>query len=547
MITLHFCVFWFILRGADFVRPSALTRGYSYMWMFAVGWCLLVVATTLEERYGIASGYLVVFYVIAIFFALVISLLEMFLLPTKTAYAEAAHGVHDTLRANEALPDSDQLIAPTQDGLPEESDGVTDSGAHPTVATTGDGQNEPEPTEESPLLGGGGSGSTDGTNEPRLTTFANYARRSLGGGGRYGSSGDVAGDQVDGQGRGYHRHFRRLSSMFIDSEHKPYGNEQAWSGRLPRWTWLVQFLIVGPFMLIIMGQAALLTVTAIDQTGPDGNSLVLPYLAVAAFSVFLLLPTTPTVHRFTHHIPVFLFLVFIGTLVYNLVAFPFSANNRYKAYFQQTVDLDTGSNEVIMAGLEQYIRPIIAAIPSAAGQKIECETRKTGRKVTYCTYTGIPPVVVPLDADVPPESQYKDWLSHNVTRQQGTNSATFEIKGKNTKACTIRFDRPVKAVHVQGAGHDDRFEAVPEGGSKEVKLWHRKWDEEWKVDVEWPVSQGKGMGDEGMEGRVVCLWSDNNEQDVIPALDEARRFVPEWVGISKLSDGLVEGSKRFTV
>ena len=67
------------------------------------------------------------------------------------------------------------------------------------------------------------------------------------------------------------------------------------------------------------------------------------------------------------------------------------------------------------------------------------------------------------------------------------------------------------------------------------------------MDVEWPVGDGKAMGEEGREGRVVCLWSDANRQGVIPSLEEARRFVPEWVGISKLADGLVEGSMEFNV
>lgn len=528
MVTLKFSVFWFIMRGADFARPSALTRGYAYMWMFVLGWILLVVATVGEDRYDISAGYLVVFYEIAIFFALIISLLEQFLLPTKAAYAESAHAVHTNVAANSALPDSDQQIAPA----PEES----------SRAPNGDGPNEPAPTEGTPLLSGDGADDQD-HDEPRLTTFANYARRSLGGQ----SSIEPPQGQVDGQSPPFQSHFRRLSSMFIDAENRPYGNEQAWSGKLPRWTWLIQFMVIAPFMIIILGQAALLAVTAINQTGPDGSSLILPFMVVGAFTIFILLPITPTIHRFTHHIPVFLFLVFIGTLIYNLVAFPFSSSNRYKAYFQQTVDLDTGSNEVVFAGLEEFIRPIIDSIPSAAGQHIDCKYRSTGRRVKYCSYVGIPPVVVPLDVKVPPETQYKDWLSYNVSRESRTNTAMFTILGKNTKACSIRFDRPVKSVSVHGAGHDDRFEAVPEGGSKEVKLWHRNWDEEWKVDVEWPVSEGKGLGDEGMEGRVVCLWSDWNTQGAIPALDEAKRFAPTWVGISKLSDGLVEGSKAFNI
>ena len=537
MLSLNFCVFWFILRGADFARPSALTRGYAYMWMFFIGWCVLVAVTAFEDRYNIASGYIFVFFEVAVFIALVISLLELFLLPTKAQYANAAHAEHDTVAANDALPDSDQLIAPSQEELPhEEEEGHV---------TQTDGPAPEEPTEDTPLLGGSSNG--DATNDAHVslpTTFANYARRSIGG----------TSSAVDGpadtrrDGPAYRRHLRRLSHALTDHDHRPYGNEQGWSGRLPRWTWLVQFLIVGPFVIILLEQAGLLIVTAIGQTGPDGSSLILPYVATAAISILLLLPTTPTLHRFTYHIPSVLFLAFIGTLIYNLVAFPFSANNRYNAYFQQTVDIESGANVITFAGLEQYIRPIIASIPSAAGQTITCEDRKVGKKVKYCTYTGIPPAVLgPLPDGVPAQSTYKDWMRYSVERKEGTNSATFVVQGNNTRACTIRFDRPVKAVHVHGGARDDRFDTVPDSGSKEVKLWHRNWDEPWTVDVEWPVGEGKGMGEEGMEGKVVCLWSDANSQGVIPALEEARRFVPEWVGISKLSDGLVEGSMPFIV
>lgn len=537
MLSLNFCVFWFILRGADFARPSALTRGYAYMWMFFIGWCVLVAVTALEDRYNIASGYIFVVFEIAIFIALVVSLLELFLLPTKAQYANAAHAEHDAVAENDALPDSDQIIAPSQEELPhEEEEGH---------AAQTDGPAPEEPTEDTPLLGGGGNGdATNDTHESLQTTFANYARRSIGG----------ASSTVDGpadtrqDGTAYRRHLRRLSHALTDHDQCPYGNEQGWSGKLPRWTWLVQFLIVGPFVIILLEQAGLLIVTAIGQTGPDGSSLILPYLATAAISILLLLPATPTLHRYTYHIPSVLFLAFVGTLIYNLVAFPFSANNRYKAYFQQTVDIDSGANVVTFAGLEQYIRPIIASIPSAAGQTITCEDRKGGKNVKYCTYTGIPPAVLGSPPDgVPAASTYRDWMNYSVERKQGTNSATFVVQGNNTRACTIRFDRPIKAVHVQGGATDDRFDTVPDSGSKEVKLWHRNWDEAWTVNVEWPVSEGKGMGDEGMEGKVVCLWSDANSQGVVPSLEEARRFVPEWVGISKLSDGLVEGWMPFNV
>lgn len=318
---------------------------------------------------------------------------------------------------------------------------------------------------------------------------------------------------------------------------------------MPTWTWLLQFLLLAPFWIIILGQVGLLAVEGVSQTGPDGSSLLLPHLMMALLSILLLLPLAPIYHRFTYHIPTFLFLVFIATLVYSLVAFPFSENNRYKAYFQQIVNLETGQNEVILAGLDQYVLPIATWLPSTAGQVVKCTSEDSLRPgVKNCRWRGIPPRVVPnTSPGVPPENGYADWLTFNVTRNPGENSARFEVSGQNTRACVLRFDRAIKDFNVLGSVRDDRFDPVPEAGSLQIKLWHREWDTPWIVDVEWPVSEGKKLGEEGMEGKVVCLWSDNNVEGVIPALDEMRRYMPPWAAVTKAGDGLVEGWKGFIV
>jgi hypothetical protein len=255
-------------------------------------------------------------------------------------------------------------------------------------------------------------------------------------------------------------------------------------------------------------------------------------------------------HRVTHQIPTFLFLVFVGTLIYNLSAFPFSTNARYKAYFQQTVDLESGINRVYLIGLEEYIRDIISFVPSASGQTISCDKKPTIRDgVVFCSYEGPAPKVVDNVKDgVPPEKAFHDWLNYNVTRLEGQNKATFHISGLETKACIMRFDEPFSAFSVEGAAPSDgKWPDVPETGSDQIKLWHRDWNREWVVDVEWPVSDGKKPGEEGRNGRVVCLWSDHNYPGVIPALDEVKRYAPKWAGVVKSMDGLVEGSKPFVV
>ncbi|KAE8452033.1 hypothetical protein EG329_002198 [Mollisiaceae sp. DMI_Dod_QoI] len=496
-LSLFFCVFWFIMAGCNFVRPSALHRIYALTWMFIFGWGLLVAATVFEDRYQISGGYMFVIYESAIFLATLVGLCELFALPKKSSIIEDAYEEHETRDAFAAVPNSDAIVS----------------------AHDGNDEQDGEPSETTPLVGGNGHRTVLGN------TFSRGYRRSIT-------------SQTDG------------ATDDDQSKDHAFGEEQKWSAKLPSWTWLLQFLILCPFVLIIIAQVGLLLVTATAQTGSDGSPLLLPYLVISLFTVLIILPITPFMHRITAHIPTFLFLIFIATLIYNLVAFPFSSENRYKTYFQQTVDLDSGINHVTLVGLEEYVREVISYVPSASGQSIECTSREQIRSgLAFCSYEGPAPQVVPnVKNGVPPEKGYKDWLHYNVTRAPDSNKATFYISGQETKACIIRFDDPFTGFHVHGATPSSgRWDDVPESGSDQIKLWHRDWNRPWVVDVEWPVSDGKKEGEEGRSGRVVCLWSDHNELGTIPALDEVQRFAPAWTSIVKLMDGLVEGSKAFVV
>src|SRR5437016_5954298 len=135
-------------------------------------------------------------------------------------------------------------------------------------------------------------------------------------------------------------------------------------------------------------------------------------MGMGLLSILLLAPLSPFLHRFTFHIPMFLFLIFVGTLIYNLVAFPFSANNRLKVYFIQDVDLDTGKNNVSLTGVHDYVRSIMETIPSAAGQDIQCLYDTRGKAgLTKCPWEGLAPKVVKNVSDgEPPENGYRDWL-----------------------------------------------------------------------------------------------------------------------------------------
>ncbi|KAJ9133195.1 Peptide hydrolase [Coniochaeta hoffmannii] len=534
MFSLFFFGLWLILRGASAVRPSALHRGYVNIWLFVVGWAALVAVTVLEDRFRIASGYLFVFFQSAVFLSTLITLVELFALPKKTEWAQQARDEHSAREQMGAVPHSEDLIAPT----PGEA-------VSPTAAeANGDDEEDSEPpSETTPLVGGPRT-------ENARTTFATTYRRSI-------------------------SRIQKGVRKATESRSKPIEDEQPWSVNLPSWTWIFQFLLIGPFIIILASQIGLTVTDALYQTGSDGSSLLLPYLMIAAFSVLVLLPLSPFIHRVTHHIPIFLLVVSTATMIYDLAAFPFSAENRYKAYFLQHIDLDTGNTTTQLTGLEAYIRPVIAELPSAAGQVVACNRRGARRGTVDCSFDSAPvaPRLGGLPDGVPPQEGYADLVSINVTRGEG-NKARIEIDAVETKACFLHFDRPVgKLEVVGGAGWDERFGRWPEDGVGLVKLWRRDWGKSWVVDVEWTdkdvsassassaSSAGEGEGEageesvdggelrvrSGLEGYVACQWSDANTPGVIPALDEVLKYAPAWAGVSKLAEGLVEGRKRFMV
>ncbi|KAK3325408.1 hypothetical protein B0H66DRAFT_599572 [Apodospora peruviana] len=514
MVSLFHFTFWCIMRGANFARPSALHRGYVNIWLFILGWIVLVAVTVAEDRRKIGAGYTFVFLESVIFLTTFISFCELFSLPKKTDWGQQTHDRREAREEQEHLsvPAPNLTISPT--------------------AVAADEDSEPdEPSERTPLVGGNATG------EMR-TTFATTYRRSI--------SAIVNGA-------------RKLE----DSGDEPYEYEQPWSGRMHSWLWFLQFLLLGPFMIILAGQTGLLFTDAVYQTGADGSSLLLPYLIVFIFTVLLLLPLTPFMHRVTHHVPVFLMVIFFVTLIYNLAAFPFSADNRYKAFFLQTVNLDSSENKVCYMGVEEYVRTIIAEMPSASGRDISCGPARRAELVSCC-YDGsevAPKLGGDLPDGVPPEKAYPDLVSINATRNEG-NSARIEIDAQNTKACFLYFKKPVSGFTVQGgSAWDDRFGQYPEDGVDVIKLWRRDWSTLWVVDFEWKDGDNRidlslassessdlvQRRDSGLDGDVVCMWSDANTLGTIAALDEGLKFAPPWVAISKTAEGLVEGRKSFLV
>lgn len=504
MISAWFVVAWFFLRGASAMRPSALQRLYTLLWMFFGSFALLIIVTIYVQSDKIAGGYFIMFYFASIFFALLIAFIELFFLPTKSAYVAHLDSAGSTHQNSEPA-------------------------SRPLTGTTG-GQSE-----DRPIL------DDDAT---ETTSLLRGDRRSFA---RYGSRRHSVETGTD-----HSRNNERSHESTLPAElGKPYEGEQDWSGKLPGWLWVIQFLVLVPINIILVGQIALLLTSALYQTPADGSSPLLIYICFAGLTALLLAPTGPFIHRFTYHIPTFLFLVCVGTVIYNLVAFPFSRDHRLKVYFLQHIECDTGKNTVSLTGLSGYVEDIIATIPSAQGQNISCDkpTMASRKELKTCSWPGLPANVVPAPAATAPYSNKTElahWVGLSISRPTNNSEATITIRGQNTRACRIFFDMPILELEVEGGVSDPRFNATGEQGSTEVRLWHREWEKAWNVSVNWDYNEDTGGGPH-LSGKVVCLWSDANTAGTIPAWDEVLHYMPVWSIASKFSDGLVEGSKRFSI
>lgn len=482
---------WFVANVADFARPSAFQRVYTWTWLFILSWALLVVSTVYENEKGLAGGYFMFFHFAGTFLATWISYLELFALPTKSEY------VGQFLQGSRR---------PSSYGSRLGGNSVDE----------GENNAEEEPTESTSLL-------------PRQrTTFANYV--------------NVAGNHpVDDD-----------DEEEAEQDSNVYGHEQAWSGSIPSWTWILQLLLTIPVILMLIAPLGLLLTSALHQTGQDGNPQLFVYICIAIFTTLLFSPILPFVHRYTYHVPLFLFLVLVGTLIYNLVAFPFSESSRVKLYFSQEVDLDRGNSTAYLTGASPFVEDVVRGLPSAHS------TPNCGGWVTrgqQCSWSAPEPHVVPSEevSTISP-SPSADWVNYNITQalDPERSSVRFQISGKNTRSCRITMnDHPIKNFSIVGSSApDSRFLDPARDGMHEIRLWSRSWQNSWTVDVSFidndsQSSSGAVQLVSNLKGRVSCIWSDDNTPGLIPAIDEVRQYAPAWVAVTKMADGLVEGYREF--
>lgn len=313
-------------------------------------------------------------------------------------------------------------------------------------------------------------------------------------------------------------------------------------------------MVLAPINIILVGQIALFITSALHQTPADGNSVLNIYLTMAALTVLLMLPLSPFLHRFTYHLPTFFFFIFVGCLIYNLLAFPFSREARLKHYFVQNIDLDTGNNTVQLTGVEGYVETIVDEIPSVAGQAWNCgktdDPRRAGLQT--CRWEGLAPNVVPETENSSTsgnhsKNPYLDWVQYNISTSG--EHASISFRGLETKNCRLLFDTPVNSYHI--ANTTERVHVKPKpsrgedrsrAGMSELRLFTREWEKDFSVNVTWADGEPKGK-----TGKVGCMWADANQPGVIPALDEIWRFEPVWSVVSKGGDGLVEGWRDWKI
>ncbi|KAG5926562.1 hypothetical protein E4U42_003157 [Claviceps africana] len=520
MISLFYFAAWLILRGASAVRPSALQRGFTLIWIFFIIWVLSIFAAVAEDRMGLGGVYPLAFLHTFAFAAVFISLLEQFALPRKTNYARQPVETGD-----ESSVDTSGNNSPAPGRVDDAEEAGDDVG---------------EPTETTPLVAGADGAAAD----EQTTTFANTYRRS------------VSGPDTT-----------LVQAKKNRPRYQPYEQEQGWSGHLPSWTWFIQLLLLGPLYIVVLGNLALVQTTSMAMTGTDGSSLLAPIMGVAILSIVLLLPLMPFLHRVSHHMPLVLLVVFLATLSYNLMAFPFSVTNRFKFFFQQVIDVDEGTNVVSLMGLEDFVRPVVDSLPTAAGQQIECRGPTVRADLKTCQYDAqrLPP-------DVANGAKLEDVVSVEASRNADGSSITVQIDGLNTRTCFLDVSSPIFGFHVEGGGRrDGRFGSLPPDGLKHIQLWRRKWDGPWTVTLEMDArgymaapaegqsieaSDYQGSVDEELKLRSVsdevsvtarCAWSDANRASAIPALHEIRQYMPGWATVTKASVGLVEVKKTVKV
>ena len=284
------------------------------------------------------------------------------------------------------------------------------------------------------------------------------------------------------------------------------------------------------------------------------------YAPISLLSFLILLPLAPFVHKVHRGLTFVILLVFISSTAYAWIATPFTSNSRLKVSFSHQVELTnvsatTPSPQLTRAAtqlnmINGYGLPVAATLPSFqhfnddSGEKCGAGELRS----TKCEWA-VPPVLYPSI----PGAKEDSWFFVNVTRR-GPASLHVEIEGEQTRACRIYVDsHSIKRYRARTIGSPEvdwssfNVPASKKRGIHVLRLWARSWNKK-RFQAELELDAGdEEDAEEPIAGSVSCLWNDGPGGALIPALDEARAFLPEWVAITKAADGLVEARSGFVL
>ena len=303
------------------------------------------------------------------------------------------------------------------------------------------------------------------------------------------------------------------------------------------------------------------------------------YALTSLLAPVLVLPLSPFISKLqrSHALSLFVLLLFIVSILYTWLTFPFSTAAPLRVFFQQRVEIDLGLNiygnsasdtlgspKMItsLTGHPLYLpnSAIISNLPSA--RTVNCDLHRTRNGLMLCEWdsgAGMRPV----------PGNWDGWNNNNNTREYfdasvsriGPSSARITVKGRNTRSCRVYFDnQPIFEYVIRssdGVGEKKGMQhgyEVGKGGVKKLILWSRTWDREFIVDVKW----GDDSGTAGLQGRIGCEWAEYESAAIdhgtgggvsgkIPAFEEVLMFLPEWAVSTKQDDGLVEVLAPFSV
>ncbi|KAH9018391.1 hypothetical protein EDB85DRAFT_1873820 [Lactarius pseudohatsudake] len=324
--------------------------------------------------------------------------------------------------------------------------------------------------------------------------------------------------------------------------------------------WIFQFMISTTAPVVNLATIYAIWIGAMFQTIPDGGRAGIVYAPTSVLCFLVLLPLAPFVHKVHRALTIVILLVFISSTAYAWIATPFTSNSRLRVFFAHRVELTnmsatTPSPQLARAItqlnlIEGYGLRLAATLPSShyygddSGEK--CGVGEFG--LTRCEWA-VPPVLHPSI----PGAKAAPWLVANVTRR-GPASLRVEIEGMQTRACRIYVDshsihryraRTIGSPQMEWSTFD--IPASKERDIHVLALWARSWDtKKFEADVELDAGFEEGE-EEPIAGRVSCSWNDGPGGALIPALDEARAFFPEWAAITNTASGLVEASSRFVL